>query len=187
MKGSSDIQPETFVSTLGLIQFRYNITETVRTDMNEEERTEFQYDYVNVPDKERTTLISALVSDKYSAAAEIALVNNELLHSGTVEYAEYQLYRSTVKSVVDNALGNTTTTIPIPASVSMRQARLQLLALGLLTTVNEAIAAMSEQARIDWEYATDIQWANPLVEALAGLLGWADSDKVSYFIAASKL
>jgi len=72
-------------------------------------------------------------------------------------------------------------------SVSMRQARLQLLALNKLTTVNSAISTMSEAAQIEWEYATDVQRTNPLVPAMAALLGWSSTDTDSYFAEAVKL
>lgn len=76
---------------------------------------------------------------------------------------------------------------PPPQSVSMRQARLQLLALGSLATVNGAIATMPEAAQIEWEYATEVERTNPLVPALVQLLGWSESDTDLYFTEAAKL
>ena len=72
-------------------------------------------------------------------------------------------------------------------SVTMRQARLQLLALGSLATVNGAIVTMPEAAQIEWEYATEVGRTNPLVPAMAGLLGWSESDTDMYFTEAAKL
>lgn len=76
---------------------------------------------------------------------------------------------------------------PVPDSVSMRQVRLQLLALGSLATVNGAIATMPEAAQIEWEYATEVERTNPLVPAMAGLLGWSEADTDLYFSEAAKL
>ena len=63
---------------------------------------------------------------------------------------------------------------PVPAAVSMRQARLALLKAGLLSQVNTAVAAMpgpeGDAARIDWEYAQEVRRDSPLVAGLAGVL-----------------
>lgn len=61
-----------------------------------------------------------------------------------------------------------------PATVSMRQARLALLAADLLDTVETAIAAMDgaagKAAQIEWEYATEVKRDSPLVAGLAQAL-----------------
>lgn len=76
---------------------------------------------------------------------------------------------------------------PRVESVTMRQARLQLLALDSYATVCAAIASMPEAAQIEWEYAIDVQRTNPLVPAMVGLLGWSEADTDVYFIEAAKL
>lgn len=62
----------------------------------------------------------------------------------------------------------------IPATVSMRQARLALLAADLLEPVETAIAAMEgaagRAAQIEWEYATEVKRDSPLVAGLAQAL-----------------
>lgn len=75
----------------------------------------------------------------------------------------------------------------VAEAVSMRQARLQLLALGLYDQVNAAIATMPQAAQIEWEYAADVQRDNPLVSAMAQLLGWSETDLDSYMTEAAKL
>lgn len=64
--------------------------------------------------------------------------------------------------------------VPVPTVVSMRQARLALLAAGLLTQVNDAVAGMpgvdGEAARIEWEYATEVRRDSALVASMAGAL-----------------
>ena len=65
---------------------------------------------------------------------------------------------------------------PVPASITSRQARLVLLQYGLLANVPVAIAALpspqKEAAQIEWEYATTLQRASPLLVGLADALGW---------------
>jgi hypothetical protein len=52
----------------------------------------------------------------------------------------------------------------------MRQARLALLAYGLLSQVDAALAALPspqrEAAQIEWEYAADLRRDHPLVQSL---------------------
>lgn len=69
--------------------------------------------------------------------------------------------------------------LPVPPAVTMRQARLALLAAGLLDQVNTAIAAMpgaeGEAARIEWEYAQEVRRDSQLVAALSPALGLTDA------------
>jgi hypothetical protein len=78
-----------------------------------------------------------------------------------------------------------------PKAVTMRQARLQLLAAGYLPTVTDAIAAMTgpegEAARIEWEYATEVKRSQPLTQALITVLGLTDEQMNELFVAAVEL
>ena len=58
----------------------------------------------------------------------------------------------------------------IPSIITMRQARLALLQTGLLTQVDAAIAAMSDAARIDWQFAQTVERNHPLVATMAAQL-----------------
>ncbi len=64
---------------------------------------------------------------------------------------------------------------PVPASVTMRQARLALLSFGLLDDVEAAINAMSDPARqaarIEWDYSNEVQRYNGFVEQLGPAVG----------------
>ena len=65
---------------------------------------------------------------------------------------------------------------PIPTSVTMRQARLALLQLGLLDDVEAAIASIPDEvqrraAQIEWEYASTVERDSQWVQNLAGALG----------------
>jgi len=84
--------------------------------------------------------------------------------------------------------------IPPPGvtqSVTMRQARLALLAAGLLPAVNAAIASMPEpdktQAQITWEFAATVDRQFGMVPALAAALGMTETQIDDLFIAAAKL
>lgn len=79
----------------------------------------------------------------------------------------------------------------VPRAVTMRQARLALLGAGLLTAVNDAVAAMpgaaGEAARIEWEYSQEVQRDKALVAALAPVLGFDDAQLDALFTAAAAL
>lgn len=76
---------------------------------------------------------------------------------------------------------------PIPQSVTMRQARLALLGAGLLDTVETAIAGAGPAAKIEWEYAQEVQRAAGLVPAMAIALGMTEAQIDALFIAAAAL
>jgi len=75
----------------------------------------------------------------------------------------------------------------IPKSVTMRQARLQLLSDGVLETIDAAVQNIGPAAKIEWEYASEIERTNPLVDAMKVILSWDDSSVEQFFIEASKL
>ncbi len=63
----------------------------------------------------------------------------------------------------------------VPASVTMRQARIALSRAGLLSKAEATIAQMAgqagEEARIEWEYAAELKRDHPLIAALGQALG----------------
>ena len=80
---------------------------------------------------------------------------------------------------------------PVPAAVSMRQARLALLKAGLLAQVNTAVANMpgaeGDAARIEWEYAQEVRRDSPLVAALSAAFGWTGARLDDLFTEGAKL
>lgn len=80
---------------------------------------------------------------------------------------------------------------PVPASVTMRQARLALLGAGKLAQVDQAIAAMPEPARsaaqVEWTYSNEVQRHNGFVAALGPTLGMSEAQIDALFRAASDL
>ena len=77
--------------------------------------------------------------------------------------------------------------VKIPATVSMRQARLALLQSNLLTTVETAIASGTQADQITWEYATEVNRSDALVKNLSAALGLSETDLDNLFILASSL
>ena len=75
----------------------------------------------------------------------------------------------------------------VPTQVTMRQARLALLAAGLLDDVEGAISTAGPAAKIEWEYAQEVQRNWGLVPAMATALGIADLQLDELFIAAATL
>ena len=75
----------------------------------------------------------------------------------------------------------------VPQVVTMRQSRLALLAAGLLDLVETAIAAAGPAAKIEWDYATEVQRASGLVPAMATALGLTDAQIDALFVSAATL
>lgn len=79
----------------------------------------------------------------------------------------------------------------VPQQVTMRQARLVLLATGKLAGVNAAIAGMTgaqgQAAQIEWEYSSAVQRHGGLIPVMGQMLGLSAHDLDNLFIAASKL
>jgi hypothetical protein len=78
---------------------------------------------------------------------------------------------------------------PAPTVVSMRQARLALLDIGLLNQVDAAISSLpspqKEEAQIEWEYATEIWRDSPTMIMLGSALGLSEVQIDALFMAAS--
>ncbi|UHD47396.1 hypothetical protein LUX29_09595 [Aureimonas altamirensis] len=79
----------------------------------------------------------------------------------------------------------------VPQSVTIRQAKLQMSRAGILSAVDAAIAGMEgqagEEARIEWQYATELRRAHPLVEALGPTLGLTNEAIDALFVEAAKI
>lgn len=80
---------------------------------------------------------------------------------------------------------------PVPAKVTMRQARLALLAAGKLAAVSDAINALpspqKEAAQIEWEYSQEVQRHNGFVSLLAPVLGMNAEALDQLFVTAAEL
>jgi hypothetical protein len=80
---------------------------------------------------------------------------------------------------------------PIPQQVTMRQARLALLAAGKLSMVDAAIDSLEspdrEAARIEWDYSSSVERSRPLVVMLGQALGLDEEALDQLFITAAGL
>lgn len=78
-----------------------------------------------------------------------------------------------------------------PSIITMRQARQALYQSGLLDQANSFIAAIpgsdGDKARIAWEYAGDVERANPLVAQIAASLGLSDQQVDDLFTLGASL
>lgn len=84
------------------------------------------------------------------------------------------------------------TIIPIvPEQVTMRQARLALLAAGLLANVDTSIDSLpsptKEAARIEWDYSSTVERHRGLVQSLGAAMGLTDAQLDALFIQAATL
>ena len=79
----------------------------------------------------------------------------------------------------------------VPQSVTMRQARLALLAVGKLDTINAVIAGIEPAAQrqaiqIEWEYAQTVDRNSQWVAGLAPALALTEADLDSLFVFAAQ-
>ena len=81
--------------------------------------------------------------------------------------------------------------VPVPAEVTMRQARLALHAAGKLFAVNAAINALPDPPKtavlIEWEYSNSVRRDSQFVALLGPALGLDAAGLDALFVAASKL
>lgn len=79
----------------------------------------------------------------------------------------------------------------VPTQVTMRQARLALLAAGKLGDVNTAIAALpspqKEAAQIEWDFAAVVERQSQIVQLLGLALGLDDAALDALFVQAAAL
>ena len=76
---------------------------------------------------------------------------------------------------------------PVPQQVTMRQARLALLSVGLLDDVEMVIAAAGRAAQLEWEYAAVVDRTNPAIAAVQQQEALTDAQIDDLFREAAKL
>ncbi|MFI0472230.1 hypothetical protein ACGLWX_05840 [Halomonas sp. HMF6819] len=81
--------------------------------------------------------------------------------------------------------------VPVPASITPRQARLELLNEGLLSQVDAAINSLDspdkERAAIEWEFAEVIERDSPWINDIGEALGLTQEQIDEMFIAAAQI
>ncbi len=75
----------------------------------------------------------------------------------------------------------------VPKVVSMRQARLALLAAGKLGAIDDAVQQIGGAALIEWEYATEVRRDSPLVNQISVALEMSEEYLDALFIQAAQL
>ena len=128
--------------------------------------------------------IAELAAEPFDVAEPMHWVDAE---DGTT--IEGHAYDPTIKAII--AYTPEQEPEAIPTEVTMRQARLALLAAGKLAGVDAAIASMPEPhktaASIEWEYSSALQRSNQFVSQLGAALGLDDAAIDALFVEAAKL
>ena len=78
-------------------------------------------------------------------------------------------------------------TVQVPQVITIRQAKLALLAAGLLDDVDAAVSAADRATQIEWEYATEVHRSWPKLTAVQAVAGLTDEQVDDLFIAAAAL
>lgn len=77
--------------------------------------------------------------------------------------------------------------VPVPASVTMRQASIALEIAGLLDDVEAIVATLPRIYQIEWQRASTVQRDNPLVEMVRQQQGMTDAQIDALFVQAATL
>jgi hypothetical protein len=95
MKGNSDIYPKELVKSNNKVQARYNIVESKRTDENGKAIPGYDFNYVELSEKEDITkeaIAKAIESHPYFENEKQVILANEAAKIGTVSTKEYIEY-----------------------------------------------------------------------------------------------
>ena len=99
--GYSDSVPNLIRVKGNKIRIYYDIEE-VEKKLDGKTQIQYKFIYTDISlSPTRGEIIDAIISNKYSKDTELALINNELASSGTIEYKEYQDYRIHAKGIAD--------------------------------------------------------------------------------------
>ncbi len=115
-------------------------------------------------------------------------VQMDLLRADVVKYGgDITQFETLISDIEFNIQPPIPLPVVVPSIVSMRQARLALLKVGLLTTVSNLVQQGSEEDKITWEFSTEIARDFPLVQNMKVPLGLSEEDLDNLFILASTL
>jgi hypothetical protein len=114
---------------------------------------------------------------------QMAMLRADALSFGT-SLAEYN---DDINGMESNYVAPPPAPIPVPQVITIRQAKLVLLAAGLLDDVDAAVAQADRATQIEWEYATEVNRQWPTLITLSGLIGLDAGALDELFIAGSQL
>ncbi|MDY0292904.1 MAG: hypothetical protein RBR02_11290 [Desulfuromonadaceae bacterium] len=120
-----------------------------------------------------------------SAYQDTILVQNSI----TVEDSVAEVQSQTIKDdTTKTFLGGWEIVGLVPKSITIRQAKLQLLAIGKLADVESYITTSTNEAlKIEWEYASLFKRDSQILNGVALSMGLTKEMIDDFFIAASKL
>lgn len=82
----------------------YNINEQTQTVENQQVIS-YNYDQIRIDNIEYSTIVSAILRQKYSIDKEFALTNNYACEGTSPEWEEYQIDRAQAKAIAKTILG----------------------------------------------------------------------------------
>jgi len=122
--------------------------------------------------------------DEALRASRLDTLRQNAINAG---YAEAEIE---VKWVTDEELAALIAANYVPpriTTLTMRQARLQMLAMGVLSQVEAAVSQAGDAAQIEWEYAQTVERDYPLFLVIKGALGFTDEQEETFFSEGAKL
>lgn len=118
---------------------------------------------------------------KYEILDENGNTINVILADEEFVRSNYQRYRLAVEEEHQNS-------IVAPQTITPRQIRQQLTAIGLRQQVEDLISSSADYDLKDWwNYSQDFQRSHPILKEMGDKLGMSEEDMDSFFIEASKL
>lgn len=126
---------------------------------------------------ETPTKILDVALEKFEVAPPLVWVDSEDNIDTSWEYKEGKFTPPVLPQVVNT----------IPRVVTMRQARLALLASKDLQRVDAIIKGSPEAVQIEWEYAAEVDRDSDLVKGLAVVLGYSETTLDQLFSRAASL
>ena len=125
------------------------------------------------------------MDDIVATAVNQSLQTQTVLPATKAEIVSFAVQQGWVKTFQD------VSTRVVPSAVTMRQARLALLAAGklneVISAINQLSGAEKEAALIEWEYSSEVQRHNGFVSLIGPALDMTEEQIDDLFIAASKL
>lgn len=112
------------------------------------------------------------------AACQMDMLHADALELGT----SLEEYEEQIAAIEAAYIPPAPESIPVPQVLTIRQAKLVLLAAGLLDDVDAAVKQADRATQIEWEYATEIKRTWPTLLNMQTLLNMSDEQVDTLFI-----